>query len=72
MEEGEDSLVFLGRVDKVADELAMLGCGESVEEVNRHIVTNLSSLITIQSKLILSRPSGSLVPKSTRLFRTHT
>ena len=44
MEEGEDPLVFLGRVDKAADELAMLGCGKCVEEVNRHIVTNLSSL----------------------------
>ena len=50
MEEGENSLVFLGRVDKAADELAMLGCSKSVEEVNRHIVNNLSSLYTIQSK----------------------
>ena len=57
MEEGEDPLVFLGRVDKAADELAMLGCGKRVEEVNSHIVTNLSSLYTIQSKSILSRPS---------------
>ena len=57
MEEGEDPLVFLGRIDKVADELAMLVCGENVEEVNRHIVINLSSLYTIQSKSILSRPS---------------
>ena len=47
MEEGEDPLVFLGRVDKAADELAMLGCGKSVEEVNRHIVSNLSSLYTL-------------------------
>ena len=37
VEEGEDPLVFLGRVDKAADELAMLGCGKSVEEVNRYI-----------------------------------
>ena len=28
MEEGEDPLVFLGRIDRAADELAMLGCGE--------------------------------------------
>ena len=57
MVEGDDPLVFLGRVDKAADELAMLGCGKSVGEVNRHIVTNLSSLYTIQLKSILSRPS---------------
>ena len=61
MEEGEDPLVSLGRIDKVDDELAMLGCGKSVEEVNRHIVTNLSSLYTIQSKSILSRLS---IPRS--------
>ena len=61
MQEGEDPLVFLGRVDKAADELAMLGCAKSVEEVNRHIVNNLSSLYTIQSKSILSRPS---IPRS--------
>ena len=57
MEEGDDPLVFLGRVDKVADELAMLGCGKSVKEVNKRIVNNLSSLYTVQSKLIISRPS---------------
>ena len=48
-------------MDKAADELAMLGIGKSEEEVNRHIVTNLSSLYTIQSKSILSRPS---IPRS--------
>ena len=57
MEEGEDPLVFLGRVDTAAGELAMLGCGKSVEEVSRHIVTNLSSLYTIRSQSIISRPS---------------
>ena len=61
MEEGEDPLVFLVGVDKAADELTMLGCGEIVEEVDRHIVTNLSSSYTIQSKSILSRPS---IPRS--------
>ena len=61
MAEGENLLVFLGRVDKAADELAMLCCSKSVEDVNRHIVNNLSSLYTIQSKSILSRPS---VPRS--------
>ena len=61
MEEGEDPLVFFGRVDKAADELAMLGGGKSVEEVNWHIVINLSSLHTIQRKSILSRPS---IPRS--------
>ena len=44
MAEDENPLLFLGRVDKAAHELAMLGYGKSVEEVNRHIVTNLSFL----------------------------
>ncbi|MEP4444541.1 MAG: hypothetical protein ABJ059_13970, partial [Hyphomicrobiales bacterium] len=57
MTEDENPLLFLGMVDKAADELAMLGCGKNVEEVNRHIITNLSSLYTIQSKSIISRPS---------------
>ena len=64
MAEGENPLVFLGRVDKAADELAMLGCSKSVEDVNRHIVNNLSSLYTVQSKSILALLSP--VPKSTR------
>ena len=34
MEEGEDPVVFLGSVDKAADELPMLCCGKNVEEVN--------------------------------------
>ena len=61
MEEGVDPLVFLGRVDKAVDELAMLGCGKSVQEVNRHIVTNLSSMYTIRTKSIISCPS---IPRS--------
>ena len=44
MTEGEDPLLFLGRVDKAAHKLAMIGWGNSVEEVNRHIVNNVSSL----------------------------
>ena len=39
----------------------MQGCGKGVEEVNRHVVTNLSSLYTIQCKSIISRPS---IPRS--------
>ena len=35
MAEGENPLVFLGRVDKAADELAMLGYSKSVEETHR-------------------------------------
>ena len=53
--------MFLGRVDQAAEQLAMLGCGKSVEEVNGHIVNNLSSLYNIQSKPILSRPA---IPRS--------
>ena len=37
MVEGEDPLLFLGRVDKAADQLALLGCSKSVEEVNQHL-----------------------------------
>ena len=57
MANDEKPLQFLGRVDTAADELAMLACGKSVEEVNLHIVTNLSSLYIIQSTSILSLPS---------------
>ncbi|CAM9330932.1 unnamed protein product, partial [Laminaria digitata] len=57
MVEDEDPLLFLGRVDKAANQLAMLGCSKSIEEVNQHIVNNLSSLFMIQSKSILSRPN---------------
>ena len=35
MAEGENPLEFLGRVDKAADELAMLGYSKSVEETHR-------------------------------------
>ena len=42
MEEGENPLVFLGRVDKAADELAMLGCSKSVEEQTHHEQSLLS------------------------------
>ena len=45
MVEGEDPLDFLGRVDKAADKLVMLGDGKSEEEVNHHIVQNLSPLL---------------------------
>ena len=65
MEEEEDPLVLLGRVDQAADQLAMLGCGKSVENVNRHIITNVSSLCTIQNKNQLYPALQSLVPKST-------
>ena len=56
MVEGEDPLLFLGKVNKAADQLALLGCNKRVE-VNQHIVRNLSSLYTIQSKSILARPN---------------
>ena len=38
MEEGQDPLDYLGKVDKTADELAMLECGKIDEEVNQHIL----------------------------------
>ncbi|CAN0126352.1 unnamed protein product, partial [Laminaria digitata] len=44
MVEGKDPLDFLGRVDKAADKLVMLGDGKSEEKVNHHIVQNISSL----------------------------
>ena len=46
MEKGEDPLDFFDRVGKAADELAMLECVTSDEEVNQHIIQNLSSLYT--------------------------
>ena len=54
--EAEDPLDLLSRPDKAADKLAMLGDGKSEEEVNPHIVPNISSLLTLQKKSILSRP----------------
>ena len=57
MAEGEDPLLFLGRMDKAADQLALFRCSKSVEEVNQHIATNLSSLYTTQSKSIFARPN---------------
>ena len=61
MVEGEDPLLFLGRVDKAADKFALLECSKSAEEVNQHIVRNLSSLLTIQNKSIIARPN---IPRS--------
>ncbi|CAN0566779.1 unnamed protein product, partial [Laminaria digitata] len=56
MVKDEDPLDFLGGVDKTADKLVVLGDGKSEEEVNHHVVQNLSSLFAIQKKSILSRP----------------
>ena len=62
MIEGEDPLLLFGRVEKGADQLALLGCNKkSVEEVNQYVIRNLSSLYAIQSKSILSRPN---IPRS--------
>ena len=73
MTEGGDPLLFLGRVDQAADQLAMLG-GTGVEEVNRHIVNNLSSLYNIlRYKANPSFPARpSLVPRSMRSSATRT
>ena len=38
MLDGEDPPLFLGRKNKTADQLALLGCSKSVEEVNQHII----------------------------------
>lgn len=48
--------MFLGRVDKEADQLALLGFIKSEKEVNQHVVRNL-----IQSKSILGHP---IIPRS--------
>ena len=64
-------MLFLGMVDQADDQLAMLGCDESVEEVNGQMVNNLSSFHNIQSESILSRPSIP-VPESMRSSATRT
>ena len=57
----EDPLDYLGRVDKAADELAILQCDKSYEKINQHIIQNLSSLCNNQNKLIISRAG---IPRS--------
>ena len=69
MEKGEDPLDYFDRVGKAADELAMLECVTSDEEVNQHIIQNLSSLYTLQ-KSQFSPVLVSPVLKSTRLCVT--
>ena len=44
MVDGEDLLLFLGRMDTAGDKLALLACRKSVEEVHQHMVWNLSSI----------------------------
>lgn len=47
MAEGEDPQLFLDRVNKAPDQLAMLRCSKSVEEASQHLVSNLSSLYDV-------------------------
>ena len=61
MAEGEDPRLLHGWVNKAADHLVFLGHSKSGEEVNQHIVNNLSSVFTIQGMSILARPN---IPRS--------
>ena len=61
MAEGEDTRLLHGWVNKAADHLVFLGHSKSGEEVNQHIVNNLSSVFTIQGMSILARPN---IPRS--------
>ena len=44
--EGADPLNYLGRVNKAANELALLECVKSVEKVNQHIIQNPFNILT--------------------------
>ena len=64
MVEGEDSLLFLGRVDKAAGQLALVRYNNSVEGVNQHIVEESlikTYIYTIQRKPVLARQN---IPRS--------
>lgn len=67
MTEDENPLLTLGRVDEAADELAMLGCGKGVDEANRHIANNLSSVCTRYKVSLFFPALPSPVPRSMKL-----
>ena len=55
MAEGEDPVEYLRRIDKTVQKLATLG-GTKDDDVNVHIVQNLSASYEVEKKIRLSSP----------------
>ena len=56
MVEGEDSVEYLSRIDETVQKLAMLGGTKDDDDVNVHIVQNLSASYEVEKKILLSSP----------------
>ena len=56
MVEGEDPVEYLSRIDKNMKKLAMLGGTKNDDDVNVHIVQNLSASYEVEKKILLSSP----------------
>ena len=54
MQEVEDPEGYFTRVDKEAQRLVMIGCSKDNDEVNVHIIQNLSALYSIKKKMFLA------------------
>ena len=54
MVEGEDPVAYFTRIDKAVQRLAMLGCNKDDDEVNVHVVQNLSALYNVENKILLA------------------
>ena len=48
---------YFTRVDKAAQRIVMLGCSNDNDEVNVHIIQNLSALYIIEKKTFLASPA---------------
>ena len=56
MLEGEDPVEYLSRIDKTVQKLAVLGGTKDDDDVNVHIVQNLSASYEVEKKILLSSP----------------
>ena len=56
MVDGEDPVEYLSRIDKTVQKLAMLGGTKDDDDVNVHIVQNLSASYEVEKKILLSSP----------------
>ena len=56
MVEGEDPVEYLSRIDKTVQKLAMLGGTKDDDDVNVHIVQNMSASYEVVKKILMSSP----------------
>ena len=56
MVEGEDLVEYLSRIDETVQKLAMLGGTKDDDDVNVHIVQNLTASYEVEKKILLSSP----------------